>query len=616
MPEKQLVESFWKTFAKGKTYKDDALLKALQALAKSEKGSPEDQAEALESVGKQIDLLRKANKADKELGKQLDDMESGLDRQRKSTDALLKQAKKESAAGGEEEEEDSPALLTTKMIPLIRVLRKGELRLRATICNSGPNTAVLITRRSITASTKKVMAEYIDAKGGSKYFVGEVFFEKGALTFVMEGSASGLAKRIQRALLAQTELRLRVRVRGDDGEEVDGEDGEEGGAPDTSPPAPPAPSAEQLSLTQRLLKLKPALEAALKGQHPEATKLRALSGFVSEKAAAGDTAGALKALEMLEKLLAANPAGGAATGKADAPPSGEAPGVDPAKAFKERLAALMPKLKTAAPAIKAKAAEAGALAAKRDFEAAQATLDALEEALEGEATSSESTPGKTESVDPKRAEYDGLLSRLEPLHTAITKATGKSPAVAEQFKKLDDAWGLAMEAAANGNLDRALQVMRRLEETQALAKLAESLKAGAGGEDTKPTARKGSQFAYAMSALSYRDAFDSVSKQIAALKSAIPAAVPDERELADELASELEEHKQTVLDAVDEAMTAAKEDKPSSQEQLIKTLDMCITDVASNPLIKHVDNNPFGVSVNIEATLSKALKTIRQAIPA
>jgi hypothetical protein len=615
MPEKQLVESFWKTFAKGKTYKDDALLKALQALAKSEKGSPEDQIEALESVGKQMDLLRKANKADKELGKQLDDMESALDRQRKSADALLKQAKKDAASAGEEEEEDSPALLTTKMIPLIRVLRKGELRLRATICNSGPNTAVLITRRSITASTKKVMAEYIDAKGGSKYFVGEVFFEKGALTFVMEGSASGLAKRIQRALLAQTELRLRVRVRGDDGEEVDGEDGEEAAAQGTPPQAPPAPSAEQLALTQRVLKIKPALETALKSQHPEATKLRALSGFVSEKSAAGDTAGALKALEMLEKLLAV-PTSSPSTGTTDDTKSSEGPGVDPAKAFKERLAALMPKLKTAPPEVKAKAAQAGNFAAKRDFEAAQAVLDDIEEALEGQPSPSGDTEKPEDAQrDPKQAEYEGLLSRLEPLHTAITKAS-KPPEAAEQFKKLDGAWGLAMEAAGAKNYDRALQVLRRLEETQALAKLAETLKAGAGGGEPSEGPRKGSQFAYAMSALSYRDAFDSVSKQIAALKSAIPAAVPDERDLADELADELEEHKQTVLDAVDEAMTAAKEDRPASQEQLIKTLDMYITDVASNPLIKHVDNNPFGVNMSIEATLSKALKTIRQAIPA
>jgi hypothetical protein len=108
--------------------------------------------------------------------------------------------------------------------------------------------------------------------------------------------------------------------------------------------------------------------AALKAQHPEASKLRASLAFANEKARSGEHEAALKALDMIERLLASDGSVGVS--------------VDPAAAFNARLAGLLPRVKTAladgasnAQDVKLKVSEAGVLARKRDFAGANQLLD-------------------------------------------------------------------------------------------------------------------------------------------------------------------------------------------------------------------------------------------------
>ena len=49
---------------------------------------------------------------------------------------------------------------------------------------------------------------------------------------------------------------------------------------------------------------------------------------------------------------------------------------------------------------------------------------------------------------------------------------------------------------------------------------------------------------------------------------------------------------------------------------MAKQLDHYLKEVMSSPLIKHVDNNPFGVTVTVEKIYSGALEDIRAAMPA
>jgi len=227
----ELSVNAWTSFlAKQKVALDDkALVKALAAFDKTDEARPEARSKALEELIKQIpEQVKVLTKARKELGDKpfravKDQLYALLD----EAEALLKKTQAAMAAGDDDEEADTPVLLTTKMVPLLRELRKGEVRMHALICTAGKNTAVLIMRRAISPSRRKVLAEAVDAKGGAKYIAGECVFENKALTFIVKSPAAQLAKRVRQALLDQTEMRLKVKVRGEDGDDEDGEDGED-----------------------------------------------------------------------------------------------------------------------------------------------------------------------------------------------------------------------------------------------------------------------------------------------------------------------------------------------------------------------------------------------------
>jgi hypothetical protein len=124
-------------------------------------------------------------------------------------------------------------------------------------------------------------------------------------------------------------------------------------------------TAEQLAYTQRLRKLRERYEQALREQHPESSKLRALMGFASEKADdRKDYAGAVKALEMLDKLLDAS-------AKADRPASGAAPASGTADAG----AALAEWQAARSAAIASLKSLAGRIAAARHASSAKALIE-------------------------------------------------------------------------------------------------------------------------------------------------------------------------------------------------------------------------------------------------
>jgi len=425
----KLAESSWTGFTKKhKLELDDGPLR--KALAKFDRTDEDKHQPRLDALNDLVEQFRKQIVVQAKRKKELGDKPFALVKDQLSE--LLEQAealqKKTQAAAADkkeeedEEEPDTPVLLTTKMIPLLRELKKGEAQMNAMICTAGKNTAVLIMRRSIAPSRRKLLAEAVDAKGGMKYIVGQCKFEDKALTFVVQSPATQLAKRIRQALLEQTEMRLKVKVRGEDGvEEQDGEDeGEERpgvqAQKQAAPPGGPA-SAEQTLYVQRLKKVRERYEQALKEQHPEASKLRAVMGYASEKAdGQKDYAAAGKALEQLERLLDAPVAGGQG--------QREPAGVDAGVAFKARMTALIPRIKEAEtaghPAVadaKRKATEAGVLAGKRNLAGAQALLDEVESLLgplsgpRASAGSGGSSAVSAGSADPSSGDSAAALSR-------------------------------------------------------------------------------------------------------------------------------------------------------------------------------------------------------------
>ena len=675
MTEKNLTEAAWKSFSKGKDYKDAALIKGMAALAKAEKTGPKDELEALDEIGKQADVLRKAGKADKELLAYLDLLDKALDKQRKTS----QQAQRE-AESSEEEEEESPALLTSKMIPLIKQLRKGDIVMPVLIATTGKDTAILISRRSISPARGKLLKEYLGASGGLKFIKGECLLEQKALTFVVQSQAAGLAKKLKAALLTQVELRLKVRVRGEDPNDLDeeGEENEEegeetpGGAPGTTAEVPTRPSdALKARFEERLAKLEPLVAAALRTPGAEASKIRAVTAFAREKGDSGGYDAGLKALETLEKLL-----GAPASEVPQAPPlptgqpSPGAPkneGVSEANAaFTARLTALMPKVKeaitTAGPHaldIKLKVSEAGVFARKRDFEQANALLDDAEKLL-AQGTDGSPTPDvdRTKAFNARLAAMQGAIktalagplgAELKPLVAAIAAAKndldkgdealdaieallerGPAPttggdeaewsrslaAIEERFtevlsgnpadaQKLRATMAFATEQAEAGQYSRGIA---------ALARLKDMLETAAQGGPEKGAPAKG-VVAYRSALLAFKGAFTAVQSQLQALKSAIPARLPDETELAEELESELQAFNEELQDAVDAAMSAAKDDQAPVTKVLADTLAAYQEEVATHALIRHVDRNPFGAKVAVAQTLGNALREIVKTMP-
>src|SRR5512139_1953522 len=134
----KLSESSWTSFTKGALKKhpklkleDAALVKALGALDRSDDSKPEEKLKALEAVIEQIKKQVVANaRRKKEFGDELfDDAKDKLYELLEAAEAQQKATQKAAVKvqPAEDEEEESPALLTTKMIPLLREVRKGEL---------------------------------------------------------------------------------------------------------------------------------------------------------------------------------------------------------------------------------------------------------------------------------------------------------------------------------------------------------------------------------------------------------------------------------------------------------------------------------------------------------
>ncbi len=384
MSDKNLTELEWRKFAKGRGLKDAALLKAMADLERAAKTGPDAELAALADIEKQAESLRKAGKGDKELSAYMDGLDKALDKQRKLATAQAKKVAAQSSSDGEEEE--SPALLTTKMVPLLRQVKKGE-PMQVLLANTGKEVAVMLSRRAIAPARRKLLTDYLDG-ATAKFFPGTCIWEENAYTFVLQTQSGGLAKKVKAALLKQVELRLKVRVRGEDPNDVDddGEPADEEGSQsqgddarteatgrgDAIPEAPPQPpDPAQARYEQRMAALEPRVLAALKAQAGDVSKIRAVAEFARGKAQSREYKPALAALDALEKLLPGAPA----------PSEGDA-----GAAFNARLAALLPRIKQALSAggpddLKLKASEAGVLARKKDFAGGNALLDEIERLL-------------------------------------------------------------------------------------------------------------------------------------------------------------------------------------------------------------------------------------------
>jgi hypothetical protein len=273
---KLLTDSAWKdVLAKNKAIKDNGLLKTLVDLKKVGDDEHDDALKALDELLKLSGQLKKSKEisSNPAAGKYLADMINAAETsQREVTKARAEAAKAQDAAKAEaekkakaeadkkskadaeakkreqddkkgakdeeesESEEEASALLTTKMIPLLRQVNKGEM-MHALVASSGKQVAVMLSRKPIAPARRKLLADELGVSGGIKYIVGHCLKEEGLTTFVLKTQVAGMAKKMKLALLEQTGLRVKLRCRGEDGEtdddlEEEAQEAKHGGARD------------------------------------------------------------------------------------------------------------------------------------------------------------------------------------------------------------------------------------------------------------------------------------------------------------------------------------------------------------------------------------------------
>jgi hypothetical protein len=554
MAEKLLTETAWKTFAKGKDLGDDALLKALAKFGKINDDKHDDVLGGLTelegAINKQVVANAKRKEKDvKEVKDQLHDMLSAVERMRKQVNAA-KDAKAES------EEEDSPAQLTSKMAPLVRLLRAGEEQLNAVIGVAKGEAAVLISRKSIGASQKKMVAAELGGSGVI-YAVGTCFFEDKTLVFAVDKTPGQLAKRVHEALMRQVDQKIKIKIRAQEGGEEQG--GEDGGDASGVDPAQggskPPPDQAKMAFAQLLVKLRVGVDRAAGKNHPLTARMQALMASASAKVQAGDTAAGMAELGELQKLVdeSATDPGQSTTTEG---------GVDPGAAFNARLKALLPNIQNAtqaggenAAAVKLKFGQMGVLAKKPDYPGAHTVLDEIEALLEGQAGGSRpegSTSGSDADGDPKQAEVDRLLASLQDDFEALQRGP-LSPALRQQFQPLMTGWMAAQESITGKQLDRALLILRRMAETGTLAKLRQAMTerpSGPGGEG-EDTGRLVRQRTFML------ERWSKIPAQLRGLLAPLRKEISDADENADELVDEIESALEELLDEMQDELDDA-----------------------------------------------------------
>ena len=195
----------------------------------------------------------------------------------------VKEVEREEAEEEEEEDEESKAEaaelqkdLKGRMIAAMRQVKAREPhagdtpkpQMQFIVYVAGAMTSVIVARK-VGSPMKKLLAEIAGAAGG-KMLRGECLFEANAYTFVLENAPGGLAKKLTKALLAETAIRYKVRVRAADGsgvldDETDVDPDEAGSSQEsTGTGIPPKIVAKRKFLIERWQKIRPEVKANLK----------------------------------------------------------------------------------------------------------------------------------------------------------------------------------------------------------------------------------------------------------------------------------------------------------------------------------------------------------------
>jgi len=299
---KALSDSGWKDVSSKNKIKDNGLLKLLADHKRIDEARHDEAIASLDQIVKLATQLKKTKEvaAASAAAKYVNELAQAAESDRSAivkakteaekkakveAEAKKQDAKKTSQDEDGDDDDESSALLTTKMIPLLRQVNKGET-MHVLVARAGKQVKVMMSRKPIAPARRKILADELGVSGGVKYFGGHCVNEDGATTFVLKSEVTGLAKLLKLALLNQTGMRVKkLSCRGEDGEDADhdedeGDDlvagGPEGGetpeptrAKEPSPELVQAPQAwdgARELLATNIGALKQAVRAQLAGQ--------------------------------------------------------------------------------------------------------------------------------------------------------------------------------------------------------------------------------------------------------------------------------------------------------------------------------------------------------------
>jgi tetratricopeptide (TPR) repeat protein len=270
MSEKHLTELPWKQLATKQKIKDPGLGKALAAYGKAGEQEYDARLKALDEIKSQAVDLQKDYKKDKEVADYLGDVLKEVDKTRKAIEDFQK------SGGGDEDEgeaEEYKKDLKRKLVSAMAQVKgrapgaaepgeEGQPQLQFMAYVASGASAVIVAKK-VGGATKKLLPEIAGGASGGKYIQGECIFEKNMHTFVVEKVPGGLAKKLSKALLAETGIKYKVRVRSIDGaQELDSDTDTDADEIPTAPP-PPSSGIDPKQLLAALNKLTPLIKKAI-----------------------------------------------------------------------------------------------------------------------------------------------------------------------------------------------------------------------------------------------------------------------------------------------------------------------------------------------------------------
>ena len=121
--------------------------------------------------------------------------------------------------------------------------------------------------------------------------------------------------------------------------------------------------------------------------------------------------------------------------------------------------------------------------------------------------------------------------------------------------------------------------------------------------------------AYRTALLEFRRARQGVGAQIRTLARSIAADLPEEADLAEAVATEIDDFCDTLDDTIDAGLNALADTRPARHAQLKREVLALIDTVGRHRLIAHLDQNPVE-TLTVARTLTAALTRVAATIPA